>query len=62
MALLILISVLAAAGSILFLSEVTLGVGIIGYAALFGIWARIWQSDNQHHKLMKKLTEIYPDD
>ncbi len=55
--LLVLLSILAGGAGFIFLSEATMGVGIIGLAALLGIWARIAQADTNHKKLEAKLFE-----
>lgn len=56
----VLLSVLAAMAGLLFLSEATTGVGIIGLACYFGILARIGQADAQHKKLMAAIEESQP--
>lgn len=53
---LLLISMLVGITGFLFLSEATMGVGIIGVAALLGVYARIAQAD-AHHKKVKRLLE-----
>ena len=52
-----ILSIVAGAAGFIFLSEATMGVGIIGIAALLGIWARIAQADANHKKLEAKLFE-----
>lgn len=53
--LLILLGILALGAGLLFLSEATTGVGIIGVACFLGILARIAQASEQHQKLMDAL-------
>lgn len=44
---LLILSVLAGIGGLLSLSNATTGVGLIGFACLLAIWARIAQAGNQ---------------
>ena len=53
--LIVLVSILAAVAGFFFLSEATMGVGIIGLAGVLGIWARMAQANKHHSELMKEL-------
>ncbi len=57
-ALLILVAILTAVGGLLFLSQATTGVGIIGIACLLAIFARLAQASDQHKKAMQTLEEM----
>ncbi len=53
--LLVIIALLVAFVGALFLTEATMGVGIICGACFLAILARITQASSQHEKLMKKI-------
>lgn len=53
-AILTLLAIVAGLVGLFFLSEATMGVGIMGLACLFGILARIAQAD-KHHKELKNM-------
>jgi hypothetical protein len=55
------LSLIAGFAGLMSLSEATMGVGIIGLACLFGIFARIEQARAQHYKLMGSLKNRLPD-
>ncbi len=55
---LVLIAILMAGIGFLFLSDATTGVGIIGLAALMGIFARLAQANKHHNELMEKMEEL----
>jgi hypothetical protein len=55
--LLLVASVLAGAAGFFYLSEATLGIGIIGIAALLGIWSRIIQAVDHNNQVKKSLLE-----
>lgn len=59
-AILVILSLLFVLGSVLFISDATLGVGIIGIAGVLAIWARIAQANDHHKMMMKKLDEVSP--
>jgi hypothetical protein len=54
-ALLFIGSILVGLGGILFLSEATMGVGILAFAALLGIWSRIIQAAGNHRALLNEI-------
>jgi len=57
MAFLIVLALLAGFGGLMFLSNATTGVGVICFACLFAILARIAQAAEQHKEL-KSVLEI----
>jgi hypothetical protein len=56
--LLVVLSVFVVIGGLLFASQVTAGVAIIGIACWMGIMARIAQADSQHNESQKNITSI----
>ena len=61
MKILIVLSVLALAAGLLFLSEITMGVGIIAIAGVLAIFARIEQASNYHKEIKRLLDEKPPE-
>ena len=57
--LLIVLSLLAFAGGFFFLSEATMGVGIIAIAGVLAVYSRLVQA-NIHHKEIKLLLGEVP--
>jgi len=57
-ALLTLLAAIAMLAGIFFLSDATMGVGLIGLACLFGIYARITQAQKQHAELVEILENL----
>ena len=55
MAFLIALAVLVGLAGLLFLSNATTGVGVICFACLFAIFARIAQAEEQHKELKRLL-------
>ncbi len=55
--LLLLAAVLAAAGSVLFVSEATMGVWVMAGAILLAALARIAQAGQQHQEAMKLMEQ-----
>jgi hypothetical protein len=56
--LLVVLSVVAVGIGFLFLSEATMGVGIIGIAATLGIWARLAQASSNHMEVLAQLESM----
>ena len=50
-----LASILAGLGGLLFLSQATMGVGIIGFALLLGVFARLLQAQANHNDLRQLI-------
>lgn len=55
MGLLLLLSVLAALASFMFVSEATMGVWVLGAACWLAILARLMQAEKQHTAVMRVL-------
>jgi hypothetical protein len=55
MAALLVLALLGGIAGFMFLSEATTGVGIIAFACLIGILARVAQAAEQHKELLAKL-------
>ncbi len=55
MLILFIISIVLGLAGLLFLSEATTGVGLIGLACLFGIFARITQAASNNNKIIKLI-------
>jgi len=55
MIILFIISIVIGIAGLIFLSEATTGVGLIGLACLFGIFARIAQAASNNNKIIKLL-------
>jgi uncharacterized protein YceK len=55
MAFLIVLALLAGCGGLMLLSNATTGVGVIGFACLFAILARIAQAAEQRKELRSAL-------
>jgi hypothetical protein len=55
--LLAVLSILALVGGLFFLSDDTMGIGIIGIAIFFAIFGRIVQADRQHKEIKRLLGE-----
>jgi drug/metabolite transporter superfamily protein YnfA len=51
-------ALLAAAGSVMFVSEATTGVWMMCGACLFGIFSRLAQADSHHGKVMAALQKL----
>lgn len=54
---LLILAALAVLAGLLFLSEATTGVGILAFAGVMSIWARIAQSSKQHEELKAMLKQ-----
>jgi hypothetical protein len=56
-----LLAALSAIGVVVgffFLSEATMGVGIVGIAACFGIWSRLAQASNARKELIERIVQL----
>lgn len=54
MPLFVTLSVLAGFGGLLFLSNATAGVGLIAFALLMAVFARLLQADKHHRALLQR--------